>query len=366
MPIFSKDQQRIFAILEEASRRSKMRVFVVGGAVRGLLSGESAQDHDIDFLVEGNAIDFAQSLAREIGGSVKRFDNFITAKILTPEKFSAARELDFASARTEVYEAPGALPKVSLSTIQFDLKRRDFSVNAMALPIEALSEAARSANALKVLELSVIDYFKGREDLAHKLIRVLHDKSFVEDPTRIFRAARYAARLSGRLETATQDLLEAAVAGGALETISEQRKINELRKILAERSRIDAIEFLSRWGVLKHIDVLVNVPLDRLLGAFHRISDVNFNFASIDCLAILLSLAGILTSGDAGQAFSKIGVSRKRMMEATAVREWLTVPPQGIAALGKVSDAGIAALSLLSQHGMWKDELRRRKLLESA
>lgn len=335
----------------------------MGGVVRDLFNGIDGGDQDIDFLVEGNAIEFAELLARDIGGSVKRFEDFVTAKLIAPEKLPGVHELDFASARTETYDSPGKLPRVALSTMPLDLKRRDFSVNAMALPIAAMVKGALlpQSEALTFLKGALIDHFNGLSDLTQKRIRVLHEKSFIDDPTRIFRAARYAARIQGQLDTLTQDLVEQAVGSSALTTISEQRKLNELKKIMNEDRWLQAIEGLHGWGVSAQVEILAAVPPEIFMKALRKF-DASQNSKS-ERFEVFMALAGVLSAPQHAPLFTKVGVSNKRIKEFDLLRQWIVELPADRNELKRLSAAAIRAGGLLSDQKSWNDLLLQHRSL---
>ena len=188
-------------------------VYVVGGAVRDLLL--DGTPHELDFVVEGDAVAVARRAAARAGGEVLVHDRFGTATVTTPEA-----TFDLAGARRERYERPGALPEVELgASLREDLERRDFTVNAIALH---LSDG----------ELTWLP--GAEEDLRAGRLRVLHDESFRDDPTRLLRLARYAARLGFEPEERTDRLAAEAVAGGAVQTITGSRMGAELRLLLQE------------------------------------------------------------------------------------------------------------------------------------
>ncbi len=251
--LFSPEQRAIFQAISSQAEKLSMRSYVVGGVVRDIFLGQRPLDKDIDFLIEGNALLFAEEFQKLSGGSLKRFDSFYTAKIVRPERFAVIDEIDLASSRTEMYAKPGALPTVALASIEADLQRRDFSINAMAIPVGDLLPQQISAAALR---LKVLDRFQGLADLDAKIVRVLHERSFFDDPTRIFRAARYAVRLGGNLESQTAQLVSAAVSADVFGSISEQRKLNELRKVLFEANPLESLRLLAVWGVLEQVDAL--------------------------------------------------------------------------------------------------------------
>jgi tRNA nucleotidyltransferase (CCA-adding enzyme) len=197
-------------------------VYVVGGAVRDLLLGLGRAD--LDLVVEGDA----PALAARLGAEAVEHERFATAKV----EFDG-HAVDIASARSESYPHPGSLPLVSPAVaIEADLGRRDFTVNAMAIPLRG--------------EPRLIDPHGGRGDLEAGLLRVLHRESFVDDPTRGIRAARYAARLGFDLEPETEALLRAA----DLETVSADRRRAELLRLAGEATAPRGFALLREWGLL--------------------------------------------------------------------------------------------------------------------
>jgi tRNA nucleotidyltransferase (CCA-adding enzyme) len=197
-------------------------VYVVGGAVRDLLAGLGRAD--LDVVVEGDAA----VLAARLGAEPREHERFATAKV----EFDG-HEVDIASARSESYPHPGSLPVVSpAAAIEADLGRRDFSVNAMAIPLSG--------------EPRLIDPHGGRADLEADLLRVLHRASFTDDPTRAIRAARYAARLGLELEPETAALLRAT----DLDTVSADRRRAELLRLAGEATAPRGFALLREWGLL--------------------------------------------------------------------------------------------------------------------
>lgn len=197
------------------------RVHLVGGAVRDLLLG--GVPYDLDLVVEGDAV----ALARSLGGELRVHDRFGTCSVRL-EGFS----YDIAGARSERYPFPGSLPEVTPGTLRDDLLRRDFTVNALAI---ALGGPGRG-------ELSFAPLALG--DLNSSLLRVIHDASFIDDPTRLLRLARYQSRLGFTIEPHTHELAERAVAGGALATISGSRLGAELRLLAREPDPVLALACL--------------------------------------------------------------------------------------------------------------------------
>src|SRR4030043_511001 len=195
----------ILALAKIAGREASelgLGLNLVGGVVRDLFLGRA--NFDFDLVVEGDAIELARKLAKDSQAKLTVHSRFGTAKITYPG-FS----LDLATARNETYSQPGALPTVKPGSLKDDLIRRDFSINAMALHL----------NPQRFGEL--IDLYKGKDDLEHRLIRILHPNSFIDDATRILRAIRYEQRLGFKLETETEKLLRRDVT--MLDTISGDR-----------------------------------------------------------------------------------------------------------------------------------------------
>jgi tRNA nucleotidyltransferase (CCA-adding enzyme) len=208
--------------LDSVRRAAKQPVYLVGGAVRDLLRAQPRGD--VDLVVEGDAT----GLAARLGGAGAEHERFGTAKAVVD-----GHEVDIASARTETYPRPGALPVVApAASIEEDLGRRDFTVNAMALPLQG--------------ELRLIDPYGGRADLDAGLLRVLHEHSFLDDPTRAIRAARYASRFGFRLEPQTEEFVRRT----DLTTISADRRRAELERLAAEERAYEGFQLLAEWGVI--------------------------------------------------------------------------------------------------------------------
>ncbi|MFN8162110.1 MAG: hypothetical protein U0R52_13800 [Solirubrobacterales bacterium] len=197
-------------------------VYLVGGAVRDLLLG--LDPAEIDLVTEEDP----RPLAARLGGSVVEHPRFGTASLELD-----GVPVDVARARSETYSDPGALPAVVPATLREDLGRRDFTVNAMAVPLGP--------------DPALIDPHGGREDLERGLLRVLHGRSFTDDPTRALRAARYAARFGFELEPATAGL----IAATDLSTVSGERRRAELLRICAEPSAPRALRLLESWGLVE-------------------------------------------------------------------------------------------------------------------
>lgn len=212
--------ERLPAIAAVRAALGSERAYLVGGAVRDLLLGVAHPD--LDIAVEGDAA----QLARRLGGALAEHERFATA---TAEVEGV--RVDLATARSERYPRPGALPEIAPATIEADLARRDFTINAMAIP---LAGAPR-----------LLDPHGGLADLRERLLRVLHERSFEDDPTRALRAARYRARLELELEPRTAELIAAA----DLATVSADRVEAELRRLAAEPDPAPGFELLAELGL---------------------------------------------------------------------------------------------------------------------
>jgi tRNA nucleotidyltransferase (CCA-adding enzyme) len=237
--------QDLLRLLKEASQTAReltYSIYLVGGFVRDLLVGQA--NLDLDLVVEGDAMVLAQRLADKFGGRVHTHSRFGTAKWITERvKVGAGSSrpgsLDFATARTEFYEYPTALPEVERSSIKMDLHRRDFTINAMAICLDPDRYGA------------LLDPYGGEQDLQRGLIRVLHNLSFIEDPTRILRAARFEQRFGFRIEARTAQLIADAL--DMLKRVSGDRLRHELFLIFGEATPENALLRLQELGALEII-----------------------------------------------------------------------------------------------------------------
>ena len=203
-------------------------VWLVGGAVRDLLLGREPA-RDLDLVVEGDARPVAERLAAALGGTATFHDRFLTARVRAPD-----HAYDLATARRERYPRPGALPEVEPASLDADLRRRDFTINGIASTFEGETRAPEGA----------------REDLEYGRLRVFHDASFTDDPTRVLRLVRYAARLNFAVDAGTSVLARRAVAAGAVDTVTGSRIGAELRLLLDEPAAGAALGLADQLGVL--------------------------------------------------------------------------------------------------------------------
>lgn len=226
------EQLELIRSAGKLARELGLRLYLVGGAVRDLLLGQDT--FDLDLVVEGDALKLAVLLAERKNGTILVHRRFGTAKVSIDKS-----SLDFATARSESYAFPGALPVISPGSFNDDLRRRDFTINAMAIDL-GTDEFG-----------DIIDPYRGRDDLKHKLIRILHKESFRDDATRILRSLRYEQRLDFKLEPATEGLLRRDIA--MLDTISGDRIRHELELILKEKSPEKVLQRAEELGVLKRM-----------------------------------------------------------------------------------------------------------------
>ena len=231
-------------------------VFLVGGTVRDILLGE--RNFDVDVVVEGDAIALARAVADELDGRVRAHRKFGTAVVIYGEN----ERLDLVTARSETYHAPAVLPTVAPGTIQEDLHRRDFTINAMAVSLkgENLGE--------------LVDPFAGRLDLESGRIRVLHDRSFIDDPTRILRAIRYEDRYGFRMDEHTVELARQCIATGHVGDLSGARLRDELMALLEEGDVSHAIPRLAELGAEKEVHPHV-VADEEAVRLFDRLRALN-------------------------------------------------------------------------------------------
>jgi tRNA nucleotidyltransferase (CCA-adding enzyme) len=216
----TEDEPAVHRVLRAADGRP---LYLVGGSVRDALLGTQGAGFDLDLALDGPVAE----LALELDPDARLHERFDTAAIQID-----GRAIDIARTRSERYLQPGALPVVEPAPIEVDLARRDFTVNALAVRVDAPH--------------GLIDPFGGRDDLRRGLLRVLHDNSFVDDPTRALRAARYCARLGFDLEARTATQLREA----ELSNVSPERIDSELRLIADEPDAVEALRLVSVWGLM--------------------------------------------------------------------------------------------------------------------
>jgi tRNA nucleotidyltransferase (CCA-adding enzyme) len=222
--------------LGEVADRQGVKLYLVGGFVRDLLLRQ--ENFDIDVVVEGDGIAFAEAFAETTECRIRSHDKFGTAVIILPDDF----KIDVASARMEYYEKPAALPRVEHASIRHDLYRRDFTINTLTIFLNHDNYG------------QLLDFFGGQRDLKDKSIRVLHNLSLIEDPTRLYRAVRFEQRLGFRIGQQTERLMRSAVRMNLVKKVGGTRILSELRQILDEPQVISALRRLEQFDLLKFID----------------------------------------------------------------------------------------------------------------
>ena len=256
--------QDLISLAAEVSEAKKMRAFLVGGFVRDLILG--AKNLDLDILVEGEGIKFAEDLASRLQGNLIRHKRFNTATVTLGHNL----KIDVATAREEIYPVPASLPLVTSGRVKDDLKRRDFSINAMAISINKDDYG------------KLVDFFNGRRDLRDKKIRALHSLSFIDDPTRILRAIRFEQRFNFKISPETLKILKEASRLKMLEKVQPQRLRDELILILKEDDPISQIKRIQKLVGLSfihpHLKASENI-LDLLRSSRKQISWFRKNFS---------------------------------------------------------------------------------------
>ncbi len=243
----AKFPPEVFDLLKmagEVAEELGFSAYLVGGSVRDLLMGET--NLDIDIVIEGDGIVFAKELGKRLNARVRTHARFGTAVVITD-----FLKFDVATARTEYYESPAALPRIEASSIKKDLYRRDFTINTMAVKLNPEHFG------------KLIDFFGGQKDIKEKTIRVLHNLSFIEDPTRAFRAIRFSERFGFTISKHTLNLIRTAVKINLFERLSGSRMYDELKLLFTETNPLRAIKRLHELDLLKFIHP--SIKLDKRL-----------------------------------------------------------------------------------------------------
>ena len=229
------DLLRFAQLAATVSGKHKTQAVLVGGVIRDLLLNRPVVD--ADFMIEPPAAAVAHELARLTHARLTEHDRFQTFNLM----FQGGRKIDLVTAREETYAAPAQLPKVKPSTIEKDLFRRDFTINAMACRLDEKRFG------------DVLDPFEGRTDMSRRLIRALHEKSFADDPTRLYRAARFAGRLGFAVEPKTRAWIAAAVHAGMPARLSATRRRHEFELILKDHRPTATLLLLKEWDALRFL-----------------------------------------------------------------------------------------------------------------
>ncbi len=236
----------LFQELRRLSLRESLPVYLVGGPVRDALMGVPIKD--LDFVVEGNAPPLAGQIAESLGGRALVHTTFGTATVTLDDA-----HVDLVTARSEVYPYPGALPRVTPSRLDDDLSRRDFTMNALALPICQENP-------------DVVDHHGGVEDIRSGAVRALHSASFRDDPTRLLRAVRYEQRLGFQIEEDTLSWMGEAVTQGCISTVTGDRLRHEIDRTFQEENPAPALRRAASLGILPsiHPSLTDAGPMERL------------------------------------------------------------------------------------------------------
>ena len=244
----------LFKLAGKISDRMGYKVYAVGGLVRDILMG--FENLDVDIVVEGDGIRLGKTLAQELNGKLTTHRRFGTATILLKDGF----RIDITTARTEYYEYPAALPTVEFASIKHDLYRRDFTINSMAIILN------------KKRFGQLIDFFGGEKDLQAGKIRVLHALSFVDDPTRIFRAVRLSERYGFRIDEDTERLLKTAVDMEMFDKVKKDRVREEIILLLSEKEPLRGIRKMAELHELRflHPRIKLDERLNNLLESLEK------------------------------------------------------------------------------------------------
>lgn len=227
----SSDQRRFLDACSRVAARLQIPVYLVGGAIRDLLL--TGTFLDLDVVAEGDAIELAKHLAEELGGEARTHSRFLTAEVVRGNS-----HIDLVTARREKYAEPASLPTVTSADLAEDLARRDFTINTLAVRLWPQGEG------------EIIDLFDGQQDLEQRVLRVLHERSFFDDPTRILRGVRLGARLDLSFDPRTADLARAALQAGVFQVLSPSRLRRELILLLEDKDLEGSLRHLDRLGLL--------------------------------------------------------------------------------------------------------------------
>lgn len=349
---------RIFHLLGKIGRFAEQKnvtVFAVGGFVRDLLLERA--NFDIDIVVIGDAMPFAAALSNEMGCDHKIFDRFHTARLYLEDL-----KIDFSSARIEHYSDPGALPQIEFSGLSNDLYRRDFTINALALAL----------NPGHFLELK--DFFGGYQDLLNRHIRILHSFSFLEDPTRLFRAIRFAGRFNFSFEADTRRAFELAISREATSKLSMKRIGAEISKCLNEERPQQVVSELFSEGLLQCLSPELNDP-SILPGRFKLIRGLVKRFSvlgeEIDNEAIYWAgLLSLLEPDHAVTILDAIGTPHNRRQKILEALQAMQTIPMQLNRLDESDHPGLFAIleelcleTLLALMAYSLDKRNARKIL---
>ncbi|MDO5537126.1 MAG: CBS domain-containing protein [Desulfovibrionaceae bacterium] len=291
---------RLLQLVAALGREIDMPVYVVGGFVRDLLL--KVPNQDIDLVVEGDGMAFAQALAQRLDGRTRMHRKFLTACVVYHDAEGREQRVDVATARLEFYESPASMPTVKLSSIKMDLYRRDFTINALALRLDCEPMG------------QIVDFFGGQQDMRSRTIRVLHTLSFVEDPTRMLRAARFEQRYQFRIGADTEKLIRNALSLRLLDKLSPARVFHEFETICDEEHPILVLMRLNELGVLQNLHPQLSVggarekSLMRAAKVMGWYKLLYLDERTRNWFVYFLALVGPLSYSDALICFRKLGL----------------------------------------------------------
>jgi len=333
----SASRRELLAHVRRIAEAGRLPVYLVGGFVRDLLLGLTPDD--FDFVVEGDAPALARAVARELGGEVMAHAPFGTATWFDP----GGAAIDFATARTETYPQPAALPVVTpAASIAADLQRRDFTINAMALRVDGAHFG------------ELLDPHGGQSDLAARAVRVLHPGSFVDDPTRLFRAVRYEQRLGFTIASGTLALIPGA--WDALAALTGDRVRHEFElifrepRVVAMLARLAGLELLPhvhpalRWGEREaaRAAIIPELPVADWRLASPLEPDAPY-------FALMLGAASPVEVTGALARLNTNGVVSRAVIEGIHLRGAWTRPSEAVAILGELSELGVVVAYVLHE-----------------
>ncbi|MEW6404569.1 MAG: hypothetical protein AB1649_22460 [Chloroflexota bacterium] len=345
--------QDLIRFIADKSEGMGTPCYLVGGLVRDLMLGRAVNDFDV--VVEGNAIKLGKALVRELGGKLTTHSAFATATWYLPAPTDGLSLLDLISARSETYAYPGALPSVKLSTIENDLRRRDFTINAMALRLDREHAG------------EVLDPLDGRNDLKRGLVRVLHDRSFIDDPTRMLRAVRYEKRYDFQIESKTLSLFNAD-AHAVMSQLSGERLRHEFDLMFREDNFISMLARSAELGLLKAIHPSLSWS-EEIEERFSRLQEafVSENIlwgtwlmdlpeADIRSLGKRLHFtADVLKVALAASAIAREITSISDMKPSQCVEQLDKMPDEAVSAVAMSTAYGKPRVMLESYMSRWKD-----------
>ena len=274
-----------FEIVRRIAIDDDWKVYLVGGPVRDVILGQDI--NDLDFGIEGDALSFSRVIARELNGEVIDHPQFMTTSVITPDI-----KIDLATSRKETYPGNGILPQVVPGSVSDDLARRDFSINAMAIPL--WHEHPK-----------LLDPYGGLIDLKGRLIRVLHGKSFNEDPTRMFRAIKYESRLGFSIASESLSMMGSALENGVMSMVSGERIRRELELIFSEPTALSIISRSQALGLIKAVHkTWMNSPFQ-----FEELEELKYELR-YDPMSGLVAICWDLTNTDAELLITRLSMSR--------------------------------------------------------